>query len=97
MSIRNSPNRKISGWVKPGWEISGQLSKEQSNKEESNKDYPDILSINQADTIDRIRIYRSIIYENIDYEILREQLDRSSITWFSGKQKRTRFQCFHIS
>ena len=73
--IRNLPNRKNSGWVKPGWENSGQLSKEQSNKEESNKDYPDILSINQADTIDRIRIYRSIIYENIDYEILREQLD----------------------
>ena len=23
--------------------------------------------------------------------------DRFSITWFSGKQKRTRFQCFHIS
>ena len=77
--IHNKPIRKISGRVKSRWEISGQLSKEQSNKEESKKDYPDILSINQADTIDKIRIYRSIIYANIDYEILREQLDRQRL------------------
>ena len=73
--IRGSPNRKISRWVKPGWEISGQLSKEQSNKEESNKDYPDILSINQPDMMDKIRFYKETIYGNIDYEALKEQVD----------------------
>lgn len=77
--IRDRPDRNFSGQVKPGWDNSGQLSKEKSNKERSNKDLPDILSINQLDMMDKMRIYREIIYENIDYEILREQVDSSRL------------------
>lgn len=59
-----------------GRDISGQLSKELSSKEELNKDSSNIPSINQADTIDEIETYRKILYENIDYEVLKEQDSR---------------------
>ncbi len=73
--VRKLPDRKKSGQVKPGQDNSGQLSKEKSTKEESNKDFSDILSINQRDKMDEMRIYKAVIYQNIDYETLREQVD----------------------
>lgn len=73
--VRSPPDRKNSGLVNPVQDNSGQLSKEKSNKEQSNKECFDILSVNQPDAMDEMRIYKAIIHENIDYEILREQIN----------------------
>ena len=73
--VRSPPDRKNSGLVNPVQDNSGQLSKEKSNKDRSNKDCFDILSVNQPDAMDEMRIYKAIIHENVDYEILREQIN----------------------
>ena len=71
--IPKKPKRKKPVQEKPIREKSGQLSKEAINKEETNKDCSDILSINQDDAMDEMRIYRTIVCENIDYEYLIER------------------------
>lgn len=61
--------------AKPIAENPMQLIKEVDIKEKTNTDYIKYQSINQ-DAMDTIEIYRSILYENIEYDILCQQEDK---------------------
>ena len=77
--VETKPKRKKSDWVKPVSVKSGQLSKEVANKESENKESYNILSINLPDGIDEIEAYRSIILENIEYEVLSTYLSKDRL------------------
>lgn len=76
--LHNRPILKKPILDKPASEKSGQIIKDVINKEETNTDFYNISSIN-PDVMDRIDAYRSIVYQNIEYEYMIRQYDKEQL------------------